>query len=111
MLTASMSDTKLLKLSGDGDGDGDGDWIVDAELPDGRLVIRPAPMGSPARAGEVTFPVVVDHRPFDEDLAHSTPAARAVAKAAARRLERHGASAAILRPCQAQARDGTQLPG
>jgi hypothetical protein len=36
-----MSDTKLLKLSGDGDGDGDGDWIVDAELPDGRLVIGP----------------------------------------------------------------------
>ncbi len=38
MMNCSMSDTKLLKLSGDVDGD----WIVDAELPDGRLVIRPA---------------------------------------------------------------------
>ncbi len=34
----SMSDAKLLKASGDVDGE----WIVDAELPDGRLVIRPA---------------------------------------------------------------------
>lgn len=38
MIRGSMSDTKLLTLSGDIDGD----WIVDAELPDGRLVIRPA---------------------------------------------------------------------
>jgi hypothetical protein len=33
-----MSDPKLLTLSGDIDGE----WIIDAELPDGRLVIRPA---------------------------------------------------------------------
>lgn len=32
-----MSDTKLLKATGDVDGD----WIVDEELSDGRLVIRP----------------------------------------------------------------------
>ncbi len=37
-MTPSMSDTKLIKLSGDLAGD----WILDAELPDGRLVIRPA---------------------------------------------------------------------
>lgn len=43
-MNLSMSDTKLLKASGDVDGE----WIVDAELPDGRLVIRPA-----------TYPAVV----------------------------------------------------
>lgn len=36
-MSLSMSDTKLLKATGDVDGD----WIVDEELSDGRLVIRP----------------------------------------------------------------------
>ena len=34
-MNLSMSDTKLLKATVDGD------WIVDEELSDGRLVIRP----------------------------------------------------------------------
>lgn len=38
MMQVAMSDAKLLTASGDVDGD----WIVDAELPEGRLVIRPA---------------------------------------------------------------------
>lgn len=68
-------------------------------------------MSTPARRGDVTFPVVIDQRRLDEDLAHSTPAAQAVATAAAQRLTGHGASRASLHPCQAEARDGTNLPG
>ncbi len=47
MMNPSMSDTRLLKVTGDVDGN----WIVDAELPDGRLVIRPADYPTVLTAG------------------------------------------------------------
>jgi hypothetical protein len=68
-------------------------------------------VSTPAGRGDVTFPVVIDQRRLDEDLGHSTAAAQGVATAAAQRLQRHGASRASLHPCQAEARDGTELPG
>ncbi len=47
MMILSMSDTKLLKITGDVDGE----WVVDAELPDGRLVIRPVAYPAVLSAG------------------------------------------------------------
>lgn len=47
MMILSMSDTKLLKITGDIDGE----WVVDAELPDGRLVIRPVAYPAVLTAG------------------------------------------------------------
>jgi hypothetical protein len=51
-----------------------------------------------------------DDRLCDEDLAHATQAGQQVAVEARSRLERDGASARELAPCQAEHRQGTRLP-
>ena len=66
-------------------------------------------MPQPARGG-ARFAVRFDDRLFDEDLAHATHAGQQVAVDARRRLERDGASAGELAPCQAEHRQGTRLP-
>jgi hypothetical protein len=54
--------------------------------------------------------VRLDDLLFDEDLAHATQAGQQVAAEVRRRLERDGASARELAPCQAEHREGTRLP-
>ena len=66
-------------------------------------------MPQPARNG-ARFAVRFDDRLFDEDLAHATHAGQQVAVDARRRLERDGAPAHELAPCQAEHREGTRLP-
>jgi hypothetical protein len=58
-----------------------------------------------------TFPVRFDDEAFAEDLAHASRAGRAVAERERARLERDGIALATLRGCEAEARDGTRLPG
>ncbi len=68
-------------------------------------------MSKPHRSGERTFRVVIDQQRLDEDLAHNSAAAQHAARLAAQRLRRDGATASILRPCQAEDRQGVNLPG
>lgn len=58
---------------------------------------------------EPRFPARFDPDPWDEDLAHSTPAGRTAAEAARRDYEPDGVPRSHLRPCEAQGRDGTSL--
>jgi len=64
----------------------------------------------PSRPVSRTFDVHFDDAAFDEDLAHATPAGREVAQAARNALTQSGAPVSTLRPCLANARDGTNLP-
>jgi hypothetical protein len=52
-----------------------------------------------------------DEEAFAEDLAHASPAGRAVAERERSRLERDGIAPNELRACEPEARDGTRLPG
>lgn len=56
------------------------------------------------------FRVSFDDAAFDEDLARASAAGREVARTARQRLTHAGAPVSMLRPCQADARDGTSLP-
>ena len=58
-----------------------------------------------------TFPVHVDERELAEDLAHLSDPGRAAVEPAIQRLKAEGAPAAWLKRCDAEARDGTRLPG
>jgi hypothetical protein len=52
-----------------------------------------------------------DEDAWAEDLARTTDAGRTAAIAARRRYERSGVPLSELRPCERDARDGTDLPG
>lgn len=68
--------------------------------------MSPTPRRAPA-----SFRAVFDDAAFDEDVRHVTAPARRAAAVARHRFERSGVAPNELRPCQADARDGTQLPG
>lgn len=53
----------------------------------------------------------MDEEAFAEDLASASEAAKAAIEPEIRSLEAEGAPVASLRPCEAEAQDGTQLPG
>jgi hypothetical protein len=56
------------------------------------------------------FPVRFDPRPWDEDLARSTPDGNKAAQDARRNYDNSGIPRSQLRPCEADGRDGTNLP-
>ena len=58
-----------------------------------------------------TFEVHVDERALAEDLSHASDAARSAIEPMVHHLESDGAPVAWLKRCDAEARDGTQLPG
>jgi len=58
-----------------------------------------------------TFPVHVDERELVEDLAHASEAGRSAIELMVQRLKADGVLAAWLKQCDAEARDGTRLPG
>jgi hypothetical protein len=58
-----------------------------------------------------TFEVHVDERALADDLARASDAARAAIEPMLQRLKADGAPAVWLRRCDAEARDGTRLPG
>jgi hypothetical protein len=53
----------------------------------------------------------VDERVLAEDLGHATNAARTAIEPAIRKLGQGGVAVNTLRPCDAEARDGTRLGG
>ncbi|HET6571146.1 MAG TPA: hypothetical protein VFG58_06635 [Solirubrobacterales bacterium] len=53
----------------------------------------------------------MDEEALAEDLANASDAARAAIQSEIRRLEADGVAVKSLRPCEADARDGTQLGG
>jgi hypothetical protein len=55
--------------------------------------------------------VIFDPDAIAEDLAHATPAARQIGQEAVQHLGREGILREQLRPCRAEERDGTRLPG
>jgi hypothetical protein len=57
------------------------------------------------------FEVHVDERALADDLARASDAARAAIESMLQRLKADGAPAAWLTRCDAEARDGTRLPG
>jgi hypothetical protein len=57
------------------------------------------------------FEVHVDERALADDLARASDAARAAIEPMLQRLKADGAPAAWLKRCDAEARDGTRLPG
>jgi hypothetical protein len=57
------------------------------------------------------FEVHVDERALADDLAHVSDAARAAIEPMLQRLKADGAPAVWLKRCDAEARDGTRLPG
>ncbi len=59
---------------------------------------------------EPRIPARFDPSPWDEDLAHSTPAGRTAAHNARRAYEPDGIPRSRLKPCEAEGRDGTRLP-
>ena len=63
------------------------------------------------RARGPVFRVRFDPATFREDLNNARPAGRAVGAQAREQLERDGVAVSLLSPCQADARDGTDLPG
>ena len=69
-----------------------------------RGVVAPAPSGP-------TFEVKVDERALSDDLAHASDAGREAIESMVERLRADGAPSAWLRRCDAEARDGTRLPG
>ena len=64
-----------------------------------------------AQSSGPTFPVHVDERELAEDLAHASEAGRAAIEPIIQRLMADGAPVPWLKQCDAEARDGTQLPG
>ena len=58
-----------------------------------------------------TFEVHVDERALADDLARASDAARAAIEPMLQRLKANGAPAVWLKRCDAEARDGTRLPG
>jgi hypothetical protein len=56
------------------------------------------------------FPVRFDSRPWDEDLTRTTTHGNRTAQNARREYERAGVPRSQLRPCEADGRDGTNLP-
>src|SRR3954464_2640662 len=60
--------------------------------------------------GEPCFPARFDAEAFREDESRATPAARAAHEAARRDYEARGIPRSLLRPCDAESRDGTELP-
>jgi hypothetical protein len=59
--------------------------------------------------GEPRFPARFDPDAFRLDMARTTAAGREAAEAARRDFEADGVQRSVLRPCQAQGRDGTEL--
>ncbi|HWP33330.1 MAG TPA: hypothetical protein VNL97_06235 [Solirubrobacterales bacterium] len=53
----------------------------------------------------------VDEKALAEDLGRASEAARATIELAIRKLEAEGVAVVSLRPCEAEARDGTKLGG
>jgi hypothetical protein len=64
-----------------------------------------------ASGGGRRFGVTFDDADLAEDLEHASAAGRIVALDARRQFAIHGIPVALLRPCVAEARDGTRLPG
>ena len=64
-----------------------------------------------AESAGPAFEVRVDDEALAEDLDHGSEAARAAIEPAIRELEEGGAAVKSLRPCEDDARDGTQLGG
>jgi hypothetical protein len=64
-----------------------------------------------AQSSGPTFPVHVDERELAEDLAHASDAGRAAIGPMVQHLKADGAPVAWLKQCDAEARDGTRLPG
>lgn len=58
-----------------------------------------------------TFPVHVDERELAEDLSHLSEPGLAAVEPLVQSLKAHGAPVAWLKRCDAEARDGTRLPG
>lgn len=58
-----------------------------------------------------TFPVHVGERELAEDLAHASEAGRAAIEPMVQRLKAEGVPTAWLKRCDAEAQDGTRLPG
>jgi hypothetical protein len=58
-----------------------------------------------------TFGVHVDELALAEDLSHASDAARSAIEPMIQRLQSDGVPPAWLRRCDAEARDGTRLPG
>jgi hypothetical protein len=59
---------------------------------------------------ELRFPARFDPEVFRLDMARTTPLGREAAEAARRAYEAGGVPRSDLRPCDAEARDGTELP-
>ncbi len=59
---------------------------------------------------EPRIPARFDPDPWDEDLARSTSTGRQAAEAARRDYEPNGIPRSHLKPCEAEGRDGTELP-
>lgn len=64
-----------------------------------------------AQSSGPTFPVHVDERELAEDLGHASEAGRAAIELMVKRLKADGAPKEWLKQCDAEARDGTRLPG
>jgi hypothetical protein len=64
-----------------------------------------------AEPAGLAFGVRVDEEALAEDLGHASAAARAAIEPAIHELEDSGARVDSLRPCEDDARDGTQLGG
>lgn len=67
-------------------------------------------MPSPPSRPRARFEVRFDELAFEEDLARATKRGREVAAEARERLEREGAEPSELLRCQAEHREGTELP-
>ena len=64
-----------------------------------------------AQSPGLAFPVHVDERELAEDLAHASEAGRAAIEPMIQRLKADGVPKEWLSKCDAEARDGTRLPG
>lgn len=65
----------------------------------------------PSRSGEAArYRVEFDDGIFAEDLEHNSPAARAAAETERKDIVKNGLSAARLKRCEEEGRDGTKLP-
>jgi hypothetical protein len=60
--------------------------------------------------GEPRFPARFDAEAFREDASRATSAARVAAETARQDYEASGIPRSALRPCDAEGRDGTELP-
>jgi hypothetical protein len=64
-----------------------------------------------AQSSGPAFPVHVDERELAEDLGHASEAGQVAIEPMVQRLRADGAPVAWLKKCDAEARDGTRLPG